>query len=228
MHEVLRRGAPQCGYVEGMFSIEDIPEDLSPFASYFETEAACVHEAGHAVVGYAMGLGCTSVSITFNAFMDDGRLMVGIGGAARGAMRAGARDSASIKRGRPAGARAAGVRQAVFACAGPAAERRYRLEIGAPLRLLLASEGDHVDVDGIACTLEGRGIIPDGHDFRDDAWRDAQAWVDRPDIWTAINSLALALGDVAMWDGEPGTHTFTMPGCEARAIMRRAGEWTHG
>jgi hypothetical protein len=83
---------------------------------------------------------------------------------------------------------------AVVSCAGPAAELRFRREVGSPARLLWATIGDHESVDGIGKLLEDRHGR-DSFAFRRLAWRTAWRLMHRPEVWSAVSELAFILHD---------------------------------
>ena len=56
------------------------------------------HEAGHAVVGYALGMGCTSIEIKESYDIYDGKLGVAVGGRVQGAPSIGKRLKKQIER----------------------------------------------------------------------------------------------------------------------------------
>jgi hypothetical protein len=58
----------------------------SPVDGFFEGEAARFHEAGHAVVSHAPGLGCSSVGVLIGCrYQKDGSLGFSFGGVANAA-----------------------------------------------------------------------------------------------------------------------------------------------
>ena len=57
----------RCDYHSAMFANEDRGQ-ASPVDGFFEAEAARFHEAGHAVVGYALGLALRSAFGSSAAF----------------------------------------------------------------------------------------------------------------------------------------------------------------
>src|SRR5437016_4402532 len=54
-----------CSYEEGMFAHEDLASDamLRDFQIVSVLDAAAHHEAGHAVVSYALGHGCSRIEL---------------------------------------------------------------------------------------------------------------------------------------------------------------------
>jgi hypothetical protein len=196
----------------------------------FEFEATCFHEAGHAVVGYMVGFGLSSVSVTVECGpLAEGSEQLGyrFPGVYMNAKRQTARAAKEI---RERGYCWAALANGVMSCAGPAAELRYLTHQGMPRRLLWATIWDHEAVDRTAKYLEsggsGRFRSRDRFAFRRLAWREAQKLIHREEVWTAIADLAFALHDGMEgmeWPDEIGSTTSMLPGATARSIIRRAG-----
>ena len=215
----------KCSYHDGMFSHDSA--SCSPSDLFWEIAndcaTTCFHEAGHAVVGYILGLGCADIRVTAVCGNTvDGMLGFAWGGMANGSKIAVRRaDLAIDQKGYCREALAVAVR----ACAGPAAERRLRHEREIPHRSLFTAQGDHRAVEGVA-KFVWRKSGRDSHAFQRLAWREAQNLLSDRTVWSAVCSVAEELecrfAYLAERD-EPGTETGVMPGATARAIMRRSG-----
>lgn len=205
-------------YEQAFFANETT--DPTEFDGLFEKEAACFHEAGHAVVGHRLGFGVSAVSasITCEPIEGSGKLGYRFGGLYTAAKLATTRMAREIRR---EGYGPAAIANAVMTCAGPAAELRFRQESGLPLRLLGATLGDHEAVDRIGKYLDcqhGRNSFA----FRRLAWRKTWALVHQADVWASIADLAEVLELGLNWPEDVGTETYALPGATVRAIMRRA------
>jgi hypothetical protein len=211
-----------CGYATGMFAHEPIPEGFfeNPFAAAFEFMAMAVHEAGHTVLAYALGEGVSEISVTRTIAAN---LTGGFSGL-----------SSTTKRQRlNANALAAKnnnhprlISFAVSTAAGPAAERKYRLMVKLPLRMLGATEDDHHKIEQVEKIMYrngNRGAEMMAGRFCDLVWGRAQLALEDSTIWEAVDHLAEALNDLDFGDEEAGEVTKTMGGEEVRAIIRAAG-----
>jgi hypothetical protein len=183
-----------------------------------ESEATSWHEAGHAVIGYWLGLGCAQIELMASPRGDD---MVAYHGAVHQARATLARANARLKVGRYCAELLA---DAIFSAAGPAAERKHCLAVGQPIRALLYASGDHAAIENVSkriAYVEGRRWTRDA--FCRLAWRRAQLALEDPTIWSAVGAVAERLNDMWGWMEDEGSPQASMPGDEARAIMRRAG-----
>jgi hypothetical protein len=218
-----------CKFFEGMFSNEPHLESENGKIGelFLEPAATGMHEAGHAVVGYALGWGCSFVSINLEyAESENCGLGVAYGGMAKHAKQD-RRAMPQIRRGYGP----AMLTNGILTCAGPAAERKYRFLNGLPLRSLDTAGGDYAAVDGLARMLEQQGRSRGGYALKRLVWRLAQRAVDNEAIWAAISEigeeLAWRITDVEAERGDDpkiGDRTETkMGGHQARAIMRGAG-----
>ncbi len=213
-----------CDYFEGMFAYEPKVEHAhepvgDAVAHIVEMEATQYHEAGHAVLMYALGLGCAGVHLTKKMLrLPDGSMGVTYSGCVNGRKTLVSRVYRLIDRGFLT---AEVIAEGVAFAAGPAAERKYRLSADASLCMLGATEGDHHQIESIAKTLQLIG----GHDryaYEETVWSRAQQALEIDVIWNAVEALAEALE----WPFEVddvGVFTETMAGPTARAIMRRLG-----
>ncbi|MCB4767845.1 hypothetical protein LGR54_04450 [Ancylobacter sp. Lp-2] len=205
-------------YFDGMFQNDPMEEEnVFTVASYLET--VCHHEAAHAVTMYAMGNLLESVGVCANYAPDaSGKKSVCYSGLARPRSRKGAhRVSIDFDY------RALHFKLGVTLAAGPAGERRHCIEREKPIRLLIASEGDHHGIDSIVRTLFARGR--DGYAFQRLVWRAAQRIVAKPTVWKAICDVGDELFNIAAdaEEAEDGNiWAYIEPG-DVYSICRRNG-----
>ncbi len=197
-----------CNYADGVFAAEPSGQ----LTTLTMEGIVAVHEAGHAVVGFALGLPCDRITLVKTTRRGaDG----GIEAMLSGLMQRGAeyrqRFNRSLRRGiLDDGLYAHGVSSA----AGPAAERKYRILAGLPLDMREATGGDRRLIELIA---ESTG---QSDAYREAVWRRAQDMLDGPTFWRAVEGLAGALGEYWPAGDEVGTFTAEMPGPLAHSIMR--------
>ena len=204
-----------CDYDTGMFTLE--PHDESEAAQFmkFETHKsrAAYHEAGHAVLRYALGLGLTRIfSRTTIAEDENGDLGIVYHG-----MVTSPKLEIETQRRLHPDVLAVGVSTA----AGPAAELKWCVLRGHPVRTLNGSDDDHAYIDRFGSLIEklGRNRVA----FRRLVWRRAQLALEAPVIWNAIEQLAEFLSDTC-WpdnDEEVGTYEDSLSGREARAFLKK-------
>ena len=103
-------------------------------------------------------------------------------------------------------------------CAGPAAERRFRIESGLPLAMLDATQGDHHQIDNGYAKRLGQSRFA----FLRAAWARAQKAIECDPIWNSINDVAEAL-ELPEWPEGPGVERTELPGSLVRSIARRRG-----
>jgi hypothetical protein len=213
-----------CDYFQGMFAYEPRVDHARGFVGNavdqnMEMGATQYHEAGHAVLMYALGLGCTGVHLMEKTLrLPDGSLGVTYSGCVNGWKTRVSRVHRLINRG---SLTAEVIADGVASAAGPAAERKYRLLAGVSLSMLGATEGDHRRIEGAAKRLQFIG----GHDryaYEEMVWSRAQQALEIDVIWNAVEALAEAL-EWPFEADEVGVFTETMAGPTARAIMRRLG-----
>jgi hypothetical protein len=208
-----------CTYERGMFANEKRSADLNFMDVFLDGEAACAHEAAHAVVGYAFGEKIFSVGVCVNYLnVENGMVTSSHSGEVRygppGTRRRVDYDYCQLQF-------CSGVCSAV----GPAAELRYRTEAGIPLRILGGSEGDHDAIDSIGKVLENRGRSR--YAFRRLVWYSAQRIVNRPDVWEAVCDVTQMLSE-EMCNDEPesppiGKVWSYIPPSHVVAACRRVG-----
>ena len=213
-----------CDYFEGMFANEPRVEHTSEFFGNLadhigQREATQHHEAGHAVLMYALGLGCAGVSLTLETkHLPDGSRTTAYSGCANRRKTWVSHVGRLINRG---SLTAEVIAEGVAFAAGAAAERKYRLSANVSLSMLGATESDHHRIEGVAKTLQFTG----GHDryaYEEMVWSRAQQALEIDVIWNAVEALAESLR--WPWEAdEVGVFTETMAGPTARAIMRRLG-----
>lgn len=173
----------RCSYFEGMFANEPLG-DYAVHAALSEMEAACFHEAGHAVIDYMIGTSLESVGVCSNVVGDT----VGHGGLVKHRGKNTTRINFAY--------RPLHFRHGLSAAAGPAAEFRFKHENGIPKRHVVATQGDHEIIDRIGKAIAQAGRCQFA--FRRHVWGHAQRLIDRPDVWEAINAVAFELQDAAM------------------------------
>lgn len=205
-------------YHEAMFA--HTGEPLSDAEQLFFSERIAFHEAGHAVVGYALGFGCSRIEMRETYKVAE--KLIYPGGAYLMTRVSAERLSAKFRRGvyHPLLAKSA-----IMSAAGVASELRYCREVQVPARTLGASNGDHEAIDAIAKRIEvigGRSRFA----FCELAWRGAQKTINNPVIWSAIAELAGVLND-EYCDEVDTPHDYSsfcvFKGSTVRMILRRAG-----
>jgi len=174
--------APYCSYDEGMFSVQKraLP---SLFDVYSEFQTACFHEAGHAVVGYLLGQGCSSLSVRVEYSIDSEGRPHGLayGGMARMSRAAMRWVNQDLRVGQLTSAL---VNYGVSVAAGPAAERKFRIEAGLPLCALYTAQGDRTSIDAVAKKLEANGRSRSA--FQKMVWHRAQSLLRVPSVWGCV------------------------------------------
>ena len=207
-----------CDYDTGMFTLE--PHDKSAAGQFmkFETHKsrAAYHEAGHAVLKYALGLGLTRIFLRTTIAEDENG---DLGIVYHGKTTSPKLDIETQRRLHP-DVLAAGVSTA----AGPAAELKWCVLRGHPVRTQYGSDGDHALIDHLGAQIEkifGRNRLA----FRRLVWRRAQLALEAPVIWNAVEQLAEYLSDTC-WpvnNEEVGTYEDSLSGRRARAFLKKLG-----
>jgi hypothetical protein len=213
---------------ERAFFLNEERGEPTPFDAAFVLEATCFHEAGHAVAGYMLGFGLSSVSVTVECARlpeNPEKLGYRFPGLYMQAKRPTARWGRAI---RERGYGHAALAFGCMTCAGPVAELRFLTYNDMPRQMLGATIGDHEAVDRIGKYLDnggnGRFRPRDRFAFRRLSWREAQKLIHREDVWDAVGELAYALQEgLYDWPEAPGQATSLIPGSTARSIIRRAG-----
>ncbi|MGD0186791.1 MAG: hypothetical protein ABSC25_16275 [Roseiarcus sp.] len=187
-----------------------------------DRQSTAIHEAGHAVVAYALGLGCSKISLTVTTFDCEGVAGIGFSGLHTPDQSNWRRTRRVICRGHfDSGVLAHGV---TFA-AGPAAARNFCLARNLPT-LNFSNSSDDAQINKAAGELErvwrSRFVR---RAYRRLVWRLAQLALMDERVCRAVSELGRAL-DENHWpeeSPEPGIRTGTMRGAIAREIMERAG-----
>ena len=196
-----------------MFSLEPV-RSSSILDSFFEFQSACFHEAGHAVLGYLLGQGCSSITVSVHYTIDQTGRPIGVAYGGVVMMKTAHRQvTLDIQRG--------AFTRTLLHCgisfaAGPAAERRFRLISEMPLRLAFATLGDHRNIDLIARRLEEHGRSSAAYQRL--VWASAQRLFHVPEIWDCVSQIADELILGADLSGSEDD-SYTLPGTDARAIM---------
>jgi len=205
-----------CFYHEGMFALEAVPfaNELDALRYHLnERSGLLYHEAAHAVFRYALGLGASDIDITTTVFDDEGKSATG------GMTRPRMQKKVKFDRGYNPRLLALGVSTA----AGPAAERKYYLGTGAPIRVRGGSIGDHNFIEEIGKGLE-RCADRNSQAYQRLVWHVAQIALENPLVWRAIECLAKTLSEYCPEpDWEPGEYEETMSAGRVRLVIRRAG-----
>jgi hypothetical protein len=205
----------RCDYRTGMFA-NDAKRPSSMYELFVEVDRVCYHEAGHAVLTYALGEGLTLIELheTITA-TDSGS----VGGLCAGRRNVHLGIKSRIRR-RVLDDRV--IAYAVGFAAGPASERKYNITVHQPQNMFGRSEGDHRGMSVIRNNLCDH--LDPYFDIEEEAWRRAQEALEIDIIWHAVEELAAELSE--WWpqnDDEPGEYRSEMPGSRARAILRRCG-----
>jgi hypothetical protein len=173
----------RCSYEQGMFANE---QENAAYAALWEMEATCFHEAGHIVINYMLSDPVEWVGVFVNVIGDTLRH--------GGEVKLRGKQTTRIN----FAYRPVHFRHGLSAVAGPAAERRYRHDMGLPQQLLLATRGDHEIVDKIGKAIGQTGRCRFA--FRRHVWGHAQRLIDRQDVWEAVSEVARELSDAALMD----------------------------
>jgi hypothetical protein len=210
-----------CDYRAGVFAKEEFDPNIPHFWRHIaQREATAYHEAGHAVMHYALGLGCSGIELRVFVKKIEGELLGAYGGIAR-MNKESVRKITSKLRACEYGATL--FAHGVAAASGPAAELKFCKLAGYPVRTLFGSAGDHREIENAGKSLQEAGRSRYAYERL--VWRQAQVAIDNRTVWEAVDRLATKLNDEywAETSEEPGLFVETMPGSRARAIMRQAG-----
>ena len=133
------------GFATGMFANDpERSENMSDF--FFDVERVCYHEAGHAVLGYALGDGLTQIELSEVVALTDSGKLISVGGLCASRRYVDLKIYSRIRR-RILDDRVVG--SAVEIAAGPAAERKFNILNNQRQRLLGGSAGDHTGTSWI-------------------------------------------------------------------------------
>jgi hypothetical protein len=194
--------------------IENWSEEDTEFHRFFLT----VHEAGHAVVSYALGHGCSRISLSTHTFEHHG----GVAFAWDGMFFSRTPKSLGVIRSNVV---AWAIASGIVAAAGPAAELAIRLHCDrmAAVQGNWRNSGDDAS---ITKTSGAFAAAPGGDSvYREGVWRKAQEAIANRKIMAAIMAVAAELNENYWLTPSEclGTRTNTMPGATARAIIRKEG-----
>src|SRR5271166_6790059 len=206
-----------CNYETGMCGESKAGLD----ASRFREMVAC-HEAGHAVISYALGFGCSEICLTTETKYEGGRWQT------RDHAHYNPNQKAVHKIDRRRSRRRFNTRLfalGVMTAAGPAAQRSFCEARGYPPSNF-TNEDDREVLDLLAESIATPARSRFARSaYRRLVWRRAQIALTEPRIWRAVCELGRALND-GHWPAdvrETGSKTGTMCGATARSIIRKAG-----
>jgi hypothetical protein len=209
-----------CDYAKGMFANDPRNEDEVPFIAHWaEMEETQYHEAGHAVVAFALSGGVDGIGLRINNVLGkDGKVGMIYSGVCYQTKSWNKQINWAVREGFYRWELLAfGIEMA----AGAAAERKYCLSADRPLRTRETAESDHLKIDHVAMRLGERGRDPRA--FERLVWRRAQLILEDPLIWSAVDELASALGGCWRDGDELGVHEELVDGESVRAWIREAG-----
>jgi hypothetical protein len=188
-------------------------------APMIQEGATACHAAAHAVLSYALGFGVESVSVGVTIGESEGQKTYTLRGEYRGNT---ARFNRLVPEGKDVAYSPIILSADVIRAGGPAAERKYYIEQGAPNSTLGASERDHDSIDGVGRALQFYGSR-NPFAYRRLVWRQAQAALENETIRCAVTCLARELFDLFPETDDLVEHNGTMRGKEAVAIVRAVG-----
>ena len=209
-----------CDYNTGMLTLQPRDEnDHGLSAHYSEIQATAYHEAGHAVVQYALGWGIRDIGMRTRIVHDkDNEKGITYSGVCYVTHSCNARVNQALRRGQFCwDLLVLGIK----AAAGPAAERKYCLSDDVPVRTRLTSEGDREQIDYAAFRLLRNGRNPDA--FRRLVWRQAQLILEDQIIWQTVSELAVNLQNFWPHENELGDYEEILDGRTARAWIQDSG-----
>jgi hypothetical protein len=206
-----------CDYKAGMCGDSDARLDPLP-----RREMIAYHEAGHAVISYALGFGCSEICLTTETKYEGGKWQT------RDHAHHKPNQKAVHKIDRRRSRRRFNTRLlalGVMTAAGPAAQRSFCQARGyPPSNFTYEDDREVLDLLAESIATAARSRFARSA-YRRLVWRRAQMALTEPRIWRAICELGRALND-GHWPAdvrETGTKTGTMCGATARSIIRKAG-----
>jgi hypothetical protein len=203
-----------CKYNAGMCTDERFPEQLVHADLVHERRAVAHHEAGHAVLDYALGLDIERVSVGTTTYADRSRVFYGASQTKKSSVaRIGRRFKAD-------GFHSDLLSYGIVAVAGPAAERKYRLRHKLP-QTCFGAAADEKNICFVVKQLTKSGR--NGSAFPRLVWRRAQLSLEHPMVWSAVSALAEHLWWTWPDDEDVGEHRYICPGAKARSIIRATG-----
>jgi hypothetical protein len=210
-----------CDYHSGMFAFAPNSElqTTDAFDHFEERRVVAYHEAGHAVLQFALDAGLSRIALRTSIVKAGDGPKIAYSGICFPRRQFNAQVLRLLDRKRFHDSL---IIHGVTSAAGPAAERKFCLSSDARLRTYAGSAEDHQHIFAVACMMDEIG--QDGTAYQEMVWRRAQLAFENEAIWDAVNELALYL-DECFWpeDEEYGEHECTMPGPKAHAVIRRAG-----
>jgi hypothetical protein len=208
-----------CDYHEGMFACESWSKIGATIPEYdVASEAVSFHESGHAVLQYALGLGCAGITLISTRIRRGDTELDFKSGACAADETTDRRVRAQIDTGKFSFEVLA---HGIATAAGPAAERKYYLLHGLPFRMLGATGADRHSIDSTDLKLASNG----GKRFayRRLVWRHAQLALEQEAIWSAVRRVAGALKTYWPEIKKVGEKSSVMHGDMVQALIRRSG-----
>jgi hypothetical protein len=218
----------RCSYDDALKPADSPISNNGPYAiGQGAMAAVCTHQAGHCVALISTGrrVGGVEVALDFVRSYDGG-VAASVRGqaAARAALKVvpSTSDASSsiipLLDVEPQSCWLALWKRALFMCAGPAAEMRYRSQAGLSRGAIVGgSDSESLDrVSRFVWLMTGR----DGAAFVRLAWREACRLMDVPLVWKAIAAVAKASCSAACWRSNQWTRGQAIPSsssCRGRA-----------
>jgi hypothetical protein len=196
-----------CDYRTGMLSLEphhEVTDNLSEYVG--QVQSVTHHEAGRAVVGYALGCGLARIVMCRQITGDENKdLITGFSGKLYPTVIWDRRAHRALNSGRfNWNLLAYGIK----AAAGPAAECKYCIADDFPVRTQETAKFDYFNIDLAAKSLQNSGRNPEA--YRRLVWRQAKKAMDEPTIWRAVVELAYKLESFLPDNEEVGRHERVM------------------
>ncbi len=180
-----------------------------------------VHEAGHAVICYAVGLGCGEIALTAHILSKGA--YGGTDGESGSGMKAGNRTGDAFHRGE---FNQLLLGNAVLAMAGMAAERKAMIGLGVPPHVAAGASGDRALWNDVAKIYVRQDRRRTKFAFAARVWRIVQDAVDDPRIWQAVLHIARRLFEglsATTFRKRKAKIRHALPGRAAVATMLRHG-----
>jgi hypothetical protein len=210
-----------CDYQRGMFAFapNNGLQTTDGFDHFEERRVVAYHEAGHAVLQFALGAGLSRLALRTSIVEAGDRPAIAYSGICFPRRQFNAQVLRFLRRKEPHDTL---VVHGVTLAAGAAAEQKFCLSSDARMRTYAGSAQDHQHIYVVACMMDEIG--QDGTAYQEMVWRRAQLALDNEAIWDAVSELAEYLDECFWPEAEDfGEHECTMPGPKARAVIRRAG-----
>lgn len=208
-----------CDYHEGMFACESWSKVGAIVPDHdVASEAVSFHESGHAVMQYALGLGCAGISVISSRIFRGERDLTFRSGMCAADEATDRRIRAQIELGQ---VNFDVLAHGIATAAGPAAERKYYLLHDLPFRMLGATGADRNSIDSTDRKLASTGRKRFA--YRRLVWRRAQLALENETIWSAIQQLADALKNYWPEMNKAGEESALMHGDRVQAFIRRSG-----